>query len=220
MTSHELFVLAHILLLAYWLGADLGQFYLSFTVRKPEVAVPTRALIAKAMVALDQFPRMALVLMLPVGLTLAAQSKLSPLRGTGLALAWGASLAWLSVVVFLHVRSSTALAETMRKADWALRAVLAPMLIVLGVISVVSGDPFTTAWLGWKVAIFGMIMALGLAIRIVIRDFGPSLQRLLADGSTPSGEAALRASLMPAYPLVIAIWILLITAAALGVAQP
>lgn len=220
MTGHELLVLAHILLLAYWLGADLGQFYLSFHVRRPDLAPATRALLAKAMVALDQFPRLALVSMLPVGFALASGIGLSTIDGPALAAVWVASALWLALVVALHFLKPSTTAETLRRFDWGLRAVLSPVLVVAGIASVTSGEPFATPWLGWKVAIFGTIVGLGLAIRVVIRNFGPALQGIIADGSTPASEAALRASLMPAYPLVVAIWVLLVAAAALGVAQP
>lgn len=218
MTAREALVLAHILLLVYWLGADLGQFVLSFPVRQASLPVQTRAVLARMMVALDLGPRVCLVMMLPVGLTLAAESYASPVRGPWLAAVWVGSLVWLAAVVKLHLSEGKPAA--MRGADMAFRAGLAATLIAVSAVSVATGGPFAPAWLAVKVGIFGVLVALGLGIRLSIRGFAPAFQRLLAEGSTPAGEAALGRSLRAAYPLVIAIWVGLIGAAAIGVSKP
>lgn len=218
MTNHDLLRFAHIIGLTYWLGADLGQFVLSFTVRKATVPVATRAAMAKVMVALDLGPRICLVLMLPIGLSLAANVAKTPLRGGALAVVWIASLVWLAVVVRLHFAPGKhALART---GDLWLRAGIATTLVGLSAVSLASGEPFAPNWLAAKVGIFGLCVACGLWIRIAIRNFGPALGRLITEGSTPAGEAALEASIRPAYVPVVTIWVLLLAAAGLGVMQP
>ena len=218
-TEREFLVLIHVLLLVYWLGADLGQFVLSFWVRKPELAVETRTQMAKVMVALDLGPRIALVLMLPVGFTLADLNGFVDLGARDLAPLWVLSAIWLVAVVRLHMGAPDAFPR-MRTVDMWVRAVLSVGLVALSVISIVGDGPVRADWVAIKIGIFGILVALGLAIRIAIRPFGAALGAIIAGGSTPETETKLEGSLRLARPLVVAIWVGLIAAAALGIAKP
>lgn len=219
MSARDGLLLVHILLLVYWLGADLGQFVLSFWVRKPSLSPETRAHMAKVMLALDLGPRICLVLMLPVGFTLADNAALIDLQARDLAPLWVLSFAWLVIVVRLHMGAQDAMPRARAFDQW-FRAVLALALVGLSAASLVGDGPLRADWVAFKVGIFGVLVALGLAIRIAIKPFGPALGSIIADGSTPSAESALEGSLRTARPLVIAIWVGLIAAAALGVAKP
>ena len=217
MSAHEFWVLVHVLLLVYWLGTDLGVFYSARYVLKPDLPLATRGTVARILLALDLSPRVCLVLTLPVGLTLAADLGLSPIHGGWLVAVWVASLAWLALVLMI-VRAEEAAA--LRRADLAVRVTLVIALLVAAVVSLVSSGPFVTGWLAWKVIVYAIAIACGVAIRFRLAPFGPALGRLVAQGSSPNVEAALGASLRGTYPFVFTIWGALVVAAALGIAQP
>ena len=214
--DYQLLLLAHVLLFVYWLGGDLGVFYSSFVVADPNRSVEARMTAAKILIALDQVPRTCLVLILPVGLTLANRLGLLPLPGPALLALWIATLAWLGLVVALHIRHSAALGLV----DTAIRLlVVAATLGAAGV--ALAGNGITSArWVAAKLAVFGLIVVCGLAIRRVFAPFGPAFATLTSEGSTPAVEAAIRGALGRARPFVISIWLLLIAAAWLGLSKP
>lgn len=219
MDLRELLIVVHILLLVYWLGGDLGQFVLSFWVRRSTLSNETRGAMAKVMLAVDTGPRVALVLMLPVGLSLADRDGFIDLQPMELAGLWVAALVWLVAVVKLHLSSPAVLARV-RAFDMYFRVVLAAVLVALSIVSLTNDAPFEPNWLAMKVGIFGLLVALGVAIRIAVKPFGAALGQILTTGSTPEAEAKLEGSLRATRPLVVAIWVGLIVAAALGVSKP
>ena len=89
----------HILLLPYWLGADLGVFYASRFVLKPDLSTQARSVALKIMSVLDMGPRVCLVLFLPSGVSLMAASPYSKgmFGGWKLGAVWLLGLAWLLV---------------------------------------------------------------------------------------------------------------------------
>ncbi len=71
-TLHSWAILLHIVLFAYWLGGDLGVFYSSRFILKPELSTEARGVAVKIMHVVDMSPRICLVLFLPSGITLMA----------------------------------------------------------------------------------------------------------------------------------------------------
>jgi hypothetical protein len=78
-------------------------------------------------------------------------------------------------------------------------------LIAAATLSLATRYPFETIRLALKVALFGLIVGLGLSIRVVLEAFGPALRRLLDGGSDPESEKPLSGALGRAYPMVLAI---------------
>ncbi|MEL7538615.1 MAG: hypothetical protein AAFM91_16325 [Pseudomonadota bacterium] len=214
--DYQLLLLAHLLLFVYWLGGDLGVFYSSFVVVDQNRSVDARMTAARILVALDQVPRVCLILMLPVGVSLAARLGLVALPAGTLVAIWVAALAWLALVFSLHTSTNRALSVI----DTAVRITLAVGAVALAA-GALAGDGFTGAgWLAAKLGVFGLIVGCGLAIRRVFAPFGAAFARLANDGSSPDVEHAIRRALARARPLVLAIWVLLIAAAWLGLAKP
>ncbi|MEM1261061.1 MAG: hypothetical protein AAGH76_01565 [Pseudomonadota bacterium] len=212
--DYQLLLLAHLLLFVYWLGGDLGVFYSSFVVVDPKRSVEARATAAKILIALDQVPRMCLVLILPVGITLAM--RLGLIDAQYKLLVWGVCGVWLAMVIALHFNHAPWLA----RLDTTLRSAVAIAALV-GAWLAVTGDAVTPArWVAAKLAVFGLIVGCGLAIRRVFAPFGPAFGALVRDGSSPEVEAVISGSLARSRPFVVAIWVLLITAAWLGLTKP
>ena len=70
LNGYSLAILLHILLFVYWLGGDLGVYYSSRFIIKPELSPETRAVAAKIMVGCDLAPRVSLILFGASGVTL------------------------------------------------------------------------------------------------------------------------------------------------------
>lgn len=216
MTWHSFWVLVHVLLLTYWLGADLGVFYTARYVIDPRQTPSARALAGRILFALDLAPRVCLVLMLPVGLVLAHSLGLLSLSGPILAAIWLASLAWLGLVLWLHDHRS-GLASAF---DLGIRIALVIGLAGLGVASLITGGPLLTAWLSAKVLAYALTIACGIGIRLRLRGFQALFAAVMIETATADDEILLKRTLKGTYPLVFAIWAALVVAAGLGIATP
>jgi hypothetical protein len=210
----SLLLLLHVLVLVYWLGGDLGAFYTSRYLIRPDLPADRRLLAAKIVSDVDMAPRTALILTLPTGLAAAeARSWISlgwPVVGLVAILALG----WLAVAWRLHDRgASRPLAAVDRAFRWGLflGAAAAGTAALIGVTTL----PF---FIAIKLLILAACVALGLVIRIVLKPLGPALGGLSEPES--GAEVQVRSVLLRARPLVALIWALLVAAAFFGLHQP
>ncbi|MFV2019979.1 hypothetical protein [Micromonospora sp. LOL_023] len=220
---HSFAILLHLLLLTFWLGTDLGVFYASRFIVDPTGSPAGRAVAAKIMHVIDLSPRICLVLMLPSGVTLMAASDLGReiFAGWPLALAWLIGLGWLAVMLTAFRGPSGGLAQ---RADITIRIAVAAGLLAAAGYALVATAPFgvdsNPRWLAGKVAAYALCIVGGLLIRVTLRPFGPAFARLMADGSTPSTEAAISGSIARAVPWVFFVWAMVLVATVLGVVKP
>ncbi len=213
-------ILAHLLLFAYWLGGDLGVFYASRYRNRGDLDIKTRLLIGKITAAIDMSPRTTLVLMLPVGLTLAANLGLSPVTGVWLALVWIASLAWLLLVWTVHLKKGTERARQFANLDMLIRAAVVVVLTVAAIATFVTGEPFVENWLALKVLLFAGTVFCGIMIRFAIKPYGVIFEEIVAEGSTPEREARFKSAAKVSRFWVKSLWALLLVAAWVGIAKP
>lgn len=216
---YDLLVLVHVILFTYWLGGDLGVFYASRFVSDPDLGREARKTAAAIMLAVDMSPRICMVLILPVGLHLAAIRQQVPLSDPALAVIWIAALGWLGLVLAVHYVHAQPAAGALQRTDFLLRIVVIGATAGAAVWHVVDPDFIGGDWIALKLLLFAVTVACGLAIRIVLRPFGPAFASLMEEGSRPATEGAIQRSLQRARPFVIAIWIALVLEAALGIFQ-
>ncbi len=216
MSAYTAALVAHLLLFAYWLGGDLGVFYSSYVVGDPAKPVVARQTAAGILVWLDRVPRVCLILMLPVSLSLVTAMGLANWPAIVLATVWAFAAAWLVLLWRVEATHAAALALI----DGLIRIVVIATLVVLGVATLMGKGPITGPWLGIKLLLFALAITCGLAIRRVFAPFGAAFGRLAVEGSTPEIEQAIDTSLRRTRPFVIVIWACLIGAAAVGVAKP
>jgi hypothetical protein len=224
--AHSLAILLHILLLTYWLGADLGVFYASRYVTDPTVPLAGRMVATKVMHVVDMAPRVCLVLFLPSGVTLMALDEFGRdlFYGWPLALVWIASLIWLALVVLDYRRSPQRYAQLVHRVDFGVRIALVVGLLAVSAYAFVASEPFGVStnpkWLAGKVAAYGLCIFGGLMIRVKLRPFGKALAELQTSGSTPEVERAIHGSVRGSIPYVLLIWAMVLVAAFLGVVKP
>ena len=107
----------HVLLFVYWLGADLGVMLTSLASTRKGIGAEAKARLSEVGALIDMAPRTCLVLMVPVGLTL-AQNYGSPVTGPALWLVWIVGLIWVWLVWQVHWRQGSAVGETMWRIDF------------------------------------------------------------------------------------------------------
>lgn len=220
MLEYSVLLLLHILLFVYWLGGDLGVFYTSRYVCDPKLSRETRATVAHIMLFLDMAPRICLVLMLPVGVSLAAQIKLILLDTFSLAVLWVFSIAWLVLVVAVYRMENSTLGKRLQQFDMFLRVVIIAVLVWLSLSALAGHGYISGTWLAFKLLIFALIIACGLAIRVLLKPFGPAFASLMQGGSSPEVESQISQTIRRVKPFVLVIWVGLVIAAALGIFKP
>jgi hypothetical protein len=201
----------HVVLFAYWLGTDLAVLQTSMAANRRGLSTETRSKIREVNALIDMAPRTCLVLMIPVGLTLASRWGL-PINGLGLAAAWVGALAWVWLVWMVHWTSGRALGTLLWRIDLAIRIVATFGFLSLGAWCLATGAPIASHWLATKILLFGVLVLLGVIVRI----------QLLARPQPAPGPVEFEPAPFwtPIRLTVFTIWFLLAVMAYLGVAKP
>ncbi|WP_243718946.1 hypothetical protein [Actinomadura sp. KC06] len=225
-TLHSWAILLHIVLFAYWLGGDLGVFYSSRFILKPELSAEARGIAVKIMHVVDMSPRICLVLFLPSGITLMAADDLGRdvFGGWRLAAVWTLALGWLWLVIADYRRRPGRFGVLVHRTDLAVRIGLVAALLGAAAYTFAADEPFGVTsnpkWLAGKVVAYALCIAGGLMIRVKLRPFGAAWATLVSKGSDPAVERDIRGAVQGSIPYVLAIWTLVVVAALLGVVKP
>ncbi|MEU8804374.1 hypothetical protein [Spirillospora sp. NPDC048819] len=226
---HGWWILLHVVLFVFWLGGDLGVFYSSRYVLRPDLTPAARSAALQIMSGLDLGPKICLVLFLPSGVTLMALEPhgaelfgMPAFAAWQVVLVWAFALAWLAATVADHRTHGRF--PWVRRADWTIRIGLAAALCATAAYTLLADEPFGVTtnprWLGAKVALYTLALLCGLGIRRTLRPFGPAFGTLMGGGSTPEVERILKRSVDGCLPYVFGIWASVLAAAALGILKP
>ena len=213
-----LFTLLHLLVLVYWLGGDLGAFYGSSFLTDPARGVAERAMALKILNNIDMAPRTALILALPTGLTLAWLKGWLDLPVAAPVAVWAFSLAWLVTAWAVHLRHA-AEGSTIKRADIAIRWVILVTLAATALLALghVIALPL---FIALKLLVLATAIALGLVVRRQLVPLFSPVREMLQTGPTPATDTAIAGVIARTRPVVVALWLLLLTASLLGIAQP
>jgi len=210
--------LLHALVLAYWVGGDLGAFYSSYLLGDARLPLERRLAAAKVLAAVDMAPRSAMILALPTGLTLATARGWIAITPLALAALWVGSALWLGVIWALHVQGDGG-GGPLKQADFVIRwSVLTAVLVAA--LGVLTGRMPAPQFLGLKLLLLSAAMATGLAIRAATRDLRPALAEIAREGESAAADATVSRALRRARPLVILIWLIVLAAAFVGFWKP
>ncbi len=210
----------HVLLLVFWLGADLGVFLLGQHFRKRETyTVDQRLALLKLLVITDMGPRTAWALMVPSSLLLL---KLGPwwptmpmwLLQAGIVI----GLFWLGLVWFAHANDQTPKARTARAIENPLKFLIMGFYLTLGAVSLLNGAPLA-GFVAWKALLFGLIFAAAIMIDIMFKPVGAQLMALISEGSSDATEIPLRRTMDRTRLWVQLTYVLLFATSWLGVTQ-
>jgi hypothetical protein len=213
MWDYQALTVIHILLFVFWLGTDVGVFYMGMLIQQQSLSLETRGTLAKVMHVLDQFPRTCLILMIPVAIGLVR------IGGWGfadvpvgvlwliaaIAVVWAAASVW---AIGFHAVPRAAHAFML--GDRVLRVAFVGAAVVVLSLSSSGSGPLPQTWLIVKLALFTTIVLAGALIDFLPNPF-ENLGLILTSGSTPEREAGLRRGLAFVYPVVVYIYLALIT---------
>lgn len=214
-TSAAWLTFIHVLLFVFWLGADLGVYYSGKYVASSDLEKPERLRFLKLLLELDMYPRSSLILMLPVGFSLAQVAGWASISTAGLAGIWAFGIAWFILMWSVHKKPA---AQGLKKLDLYLRYAVIVGLLGLAAASLMNGDWTDQAWLSIKLVLFAGVMGLGLLLRgsitLWIQGFG------LLESDPDAGNALITKGHKEASRFAHTLWLCLIIMAFLGIAKP
>jgi hypothetical protein len=223
----------HILFIVTWLGVDAGVFIGSFLIRNRAYDPEARFLVSRLMGYLDLGPRLSVPLTFAVGLNLTYLGAWGVLPVGAIWVGWIIALLWCAAIVYAFWLQHRAEAghplgagrqgwlRRYRRVDlWARWLWLAAILGVL-IGAAVGHAVFQGTWLNLKLALFGVVILVGNALRLMP---GTSSMALMAqihrEGSTPEREDALYHRLSLTHPIVLTIYGCVVLSLFLGVLKP
>jgi len=207
----------HILLLVYWLGADLGVYLASRYVGRVDLSLAERRRFLELLIALDMGPRTALVLMIPTGTLMLWSAQWLRVDGTLVGLIVSVSVAWLALVWFLHRRPSAP--SIWRVVDLVLRALVVIVMAVLGT-AIISGALSGPSWLGIKFLAFGGAVLCGILLRRVLAKWTVGFAELREAATASRGNERIAGSMRASAQYAMALWACVLLAAFCGVVKP
>ena len=219
---YDIFVLAHVITFAYWLGTGLAGWQLA-RIKNPEHIRKQVEFATSSQGALfDVIPRICMPMTLATGVTLAVLKPGSELSILWVGIVWPLSFIWLLMLLLQHMnRTLPLMVNRVSYIDAGLRLALLAVILGYGIFSLWGQThPALPLWLGLKVIIFGIIMAVGLVIRFVMRPMPMLMGRVNTSTNTAEDVDEIERITGHALKGVALIWVLLVAAAALGISQP
>jgi hypothetical protein len=219
--DYQLLLLVHLLIAGYWLGGDLGVFYIAGKIADPKQPLAVRLFSAKTMLLLDMIPRTCLILAFGTGLTLAGIRGFLPLS-TGLLLAvWAVTLTWLTLAWVAFLKEHSAIGHQIAKIDFYLRLLILVVFVAVGIDALTDGGWVAQQrWLGAKMVLFAGIISMGLLVRIQLRPFGPLFGKVVSNSATDAEQQALQRLIARVKIPVLCIWLIIVLITILGKLKP
>jgi hypothetical protein len=212
--QYRLMVLAHILLLVFWLGTDIGVFVSALWVRKTGRPMSERWLLLQLGGLLDVMPRLCSALMFPLGATLARDRWGLEITPAVLGALWVVAFAWCGAILTAYRKQNTPIAELIGKIQMAGLAVAGLGAGAWG-LSLLATDE-VPAWLALKVVLFGLVYLLSIGIDVTFRPAIRVLVEMPAEGGSATQEARLRSAINLCCAVVLVVYAVVVASSALG----
>ena len=216
----ETLLVAHIVVLGYWLGADLviNSTY-RYVCWARNLPFDERNKLMDHVMHVDQHVRYALVLQLALGSSLAALHGYLPYGLVTVALAAGVAVAWvilLELVFRLRTSPWGPLLDRIDLLAWVSAGIL---LLLMSLAAFAQWIPMPR-WLAIKLALFGGVFLAGVGIRVALKTFFDAWQEVAQHGSNDAREASIQSGYRRATAVLLGLWALIGSIVILSVWKP
>jgi len=209
----------HVVLFVYAIGGDIAVYFIGNYITREELTIEERLRVRSMRFLVDMSARTSLVLLLPIGFTLATTFG-SEIKGTALAMIWLFSIVWLGLIWMVHFKKETATGELLRQLDLLIRYILSGLLIALGIFCLTTNQIIQSDWLSLKIIIFGLILVNGIWIRAIVGRMRKSIQLTQDSHTKTEGEESIKKDQAVLNKAALLIWVLVILMAFLGELKP
>ena len=209
---HNFIAFIHVFLFVFAIGGDIAVHYIGQYLTQDKLSLAERLRVRQMRFIVDMSARTALVLLLPLGFTL-AQAYGSPISGNGLATLWVAAILWLVLVWLVHFNKGTPLGDRLGKLDIGIRYVVMLSMASFGGYCLITGGPIASTWLAIKIVLFAVILLNGVWIRQIARGW-PGAFALVR------GEVLIKELQTKTNRAALCIWVLVVLMAFFGEVKP
>lgn len=213
----------HILAMVYWLGGEWGVFQTSYNVVNRSLSMEERRRHMETAYRIDILARTGIIMLLPLGLHMGHLYGLQPLGGAWLTGMWIVFAAWISLTWSAFLTRETDMGLRLTKIDEWIRYLVIPVLIFVGVSSLLGHGPLTvgegTMWYPAKITLYAFTLCIGLGLRFIMRAWTTRF-RILAAGPDPVQEAALEREIRLGRMMAYVYWITIAGICFLGSVKP
>ena len=216
---HDLMAFFHVVLFVYAIGGDIAVYFIGNYITREELTIEERLRVRSMRFLVDMSARTSLVLLLPIGFTLATTFG-SEIKGTALTVIWLFSFVWLGLIWLVHFKKETATGELLRQLDLLIRYILSGLLIALGIFCLTTNQIIQSDWLSLKIIIFGLILVNGIWIRAIVGRMRKSIQLTQDSHTKTEGEESIKKDQAVLNKAALLIWVLVILMAFLGELKP
>ena len=217
---HNFVAFIHVFLFVFAIGGDIAVHYIGQYLTRDELSLEERLRVGQMRFIVDMSARTALVLLLPLGFTL-AQAYGSPISGSWLGLVWLASLVWLVLVWSVHFLKGTPHGEVLRKIDIWVRYLIMVSMATFGGYCLITDGPISSNWLAIKIVLFAVILLNGVWIRQIAGKWPEAFNLVRAGGeSAVRGELLIKNLQKKTNRAALSIWFLVVLMAFFGEVKP
>jgi len=217
---HNLIAFIHVFLFVFAIGGDIAVHYIGQYLTRDKLTLAERLRVRQMRFIVDMSARTALVLLLPLGFTL-AQAYGSPVVGSGLATLWVAATLWLILVWLVHFNKGTPLGDNLSKLDIGIRYIIMLSMASFGGYCLITGGPIVSTWLAIKIVLFAVILLNGVWIRQIARGWPGAFALVEAGGQDAvRGEVLIKKLQTKTNRAALCIWILVVLMAFFGEVKP
>ena len=217
--SYEIIKFAHVLLLVFWLGTDVGVLLLSKKFRDASLSVETRVTLLHMAMIIDSLPRICFITMLPVGLHLANAAGLTQLDAMTMTGFWLLAAVLLTINMTAAKNLGTPLGTQLQRLNWLGLGVTGLALIGTGAFSMLNGHPVAPSWLAAKLVVYGLVYWFAVGIDWLFLPMGRLVKELQEKGSSEALERDITATVDGAMWPVVIVYAGVLAAAFIGVAK-
>ncbi len=208
--------LIHVLLFAFWLGTDMGTYYSSKFVVNPKLTPGQRTTALNILLGCDLGPRIAMPLVMPTGLHMAALMGIANISDLGLVIIWALSILWLVLVLALHFSKNEVQKKKLKNFDFWIRPVLVVFIGGFAIYNLSNPVYLEAPFLNYKLLVLCGLILCGLGIRKQLAKFTPAFVDLVTGNEKPDTNDIMKKRMNNCLPYVYGIWAGTIACAALG----
>ena len=214
------------MLFAYWLGGDLGVHLAARFAIRDDLPFAERMRFLTLILLIDLAPETAIVLTVPIGLTLASKAVWSGLEFYWLLLIWAIALSWLYAIWRLHLFDILRPGEETPSRPflhafehWVRNGALA-FSAAIGVSSLLGYGPLATDWLSVKALLYAFALVLVGLLRHELSSWGVAIEKLQNPDTVAEANAIIMATHRKGRWYAWTLWLVVAAAAYMGVAKP
>ncbi|HJP38030.1 MAG TPA: hypothetical protein QF499_02735 [Gammaproteobacteria bacterium] len=220
MDSYTTLLYVHLLLFVYWLGADVGVFGLALGLKNRAYSCEQRMLLMRLSLTFDMVPRMAMIVVTPVGLHLASRSGLVVVAEPVFVVIWALAAAWMIGEWLAFRRLGQPGAVRFYIINGTFMMIYCCALIGFGISSFMSSWPFADGWIALKVLLAGLVFLVSTMMAVFYAPIEGILQQMEVEGTSNAIEVRLRLQVNRGAFWTVLLFVLLASIGYLGLAKP